>query len=150
MTVYFGCDIPEDLYFDVERDVWVRFEDNGLLTLGMTDPAQTRCGKLVDLRFKKVGTIVAQGGIAVTIESAKWIGPFPMPITGRIVETNETGFNQDILLLNKDPYGAGWLVKIDPTDIEAERDHLLKGNDALEFYKKRIDEQEIRCFRCAD
>lgn len=149
MAVYYGCDIPDDIYFDVQRDVWVRFEDDGLLTIGMTDPAQTRCGKLVHVKFKKVGTVVVQGGMAATIESAKWVGPFPMPVTGRIVEVNE-GFERDNLLLNKDPYGTGWLCKIEPTDLEAERDHLVKGEEALKAYQAIIDAQEIRCFRCAD
>jgi len=42
--IYYGCDIPENLYYDIERDVWIRFEDN-VAVLGMTDLAQTRCGK---------------------------------------------------------------------------------------------------------
>ena len=65
-----------------------------------------------------------------------------MPFTARIMAVNETGYAEDILLLNKDPYGAGWLVKVDPTDLEAERDHLLKGEDAVLAYQKRIEELE--------
>jgi len=45
--VFNGCDIPEALHYDVEHDVWARFENSGEVTLGMTDPAQTRCGKVV-------------------------------------------------------------------------------------------------------
>ena len=48
----------------------------------------------------------------VTIESAKWVGPFPAVLTGEIVATNEAAFHADILTANKDPYGAGWLVRI--------------------------------------
>ncbi len=44
--IYRGCDLPEDLAYDVDHDVWARLEADGSLTLGMTDPAQTRCGKL--------------------------------------------------------------------------------------------------------
>ena len=149
MTVYYGCDIPEDLYFDLERDVWIRIEGN-FAVLGMTDVAQTRGGKLVNITFKKPGRVVAQGKSAATIESAKWVGSFPMPISGEIVETNEAGFRRDILIANKDPYGAGWLVKVRPTNLAAERDHLLTGAVAAQAYQKKIVELGVKCFRCIE
>jgi len=156
--IYYGCDIPEDLFFDIERDVWVRFEGGpsapsagrGLAVLGMTDVAQTRGGKLVSITFKKPGKIVAQGKSAATIESAKWVGPFPMPFEGEIVETNEAGFRRDILLVNKDPYGAGWLVKVRPTGPDSERAHLVTGAAAAAAYQKKIAELQVKCFRCVD
>lgn len=150
MAVYRSCAIPEDLYFDVENDVWIQFDDDGIATLGMTDPAQTRCGKLINVRFNKVGKVIQQGKNAATIESAKWIGPFPMPFDGEIVEVNDTGFEEDILLLNKDPYGEGWLVKVRPTNLEAQRNHLVIGDDAVANYRKRIDLLGVNCLRCLD
>lgn len=149
MTIYYGCDIPENCYFDLDRDVWIRFEGD-LAVLGMTDVAQTRGGKLVNIAFKKRGRVIVQGKSAATIESAKWVGPFPMPFGGEIVETNEAGFKRDILLANKDPYGAGWLVKVRPTSPESERRHLLTGAAAVEAYKKKIAELDVKCFRCID
>lgn len=149
MAVYYGCVIPEDLHFDFERDVWIRFEGD-LAVLGMTDVAQTRGGKLVNLTFKKPGKVLAQGKSAATIESAKWVGPFPVPFSGELVATNEDGFKRDILLANKDPYGAGWLVKVRPTNLEAERGHLLTGNAAVEAYREKIVALGVKCFRCVD
>ncbi len=149
MTIYYGCDIPEALYFDLDRDVWIRFEDD-LAVLGMTDVAQTRGGKLVNITFKKPGKLIPQGKSAATIESAKWVGPFPAPFAGEIVETNEAGFRRDILLANKDPYGAGWLVKLRPTNLAAERGHLLTGAAAVEAYKQKIVATGVKCFRCVD
>src|SRR5574341_2549014 len=148
--IYYGCDIPEDLWFDFEHDLWVRFEADGTATLGMTDTAQTRGGKLVNITFKKPGKVVAQGKSAATIESAKWVGPFPMPFSGEIVATNEDGFKRDILLVNKDPYGAGWLVRVRPLDLEAERAHLLTGEAAVAAYKQRITDLKVNCLRCID
>ncbi len=148
--IYYGCDIPEDLFFDFERDLWVRFEADGTATLGMTDTAQTRGGKLVNITFKKVGKVVEPGKSAATIESAKWVGPFPLPFGGEIVANNETTFKRDILIANRDPYGAGWLVKVRPTNLEAERGHLLTGAEAVEKYKQRIVALGIKCFRCID
>jgi glycine cleavage system H protein len=86
--IFYACDIPEDLTYDIERDVWIRF-DGDIATLGMTDVAQTRCGKFAALSFREVGKKVAQGKALATIESAKWVGPFPAPFSCEIVETNE-------------------------------------------------------------
>jgi len=147
--IYYACDIPEDLYYDIERDVWIRFDGN-IATLGMTDVAQTRCGKIAAISFRDVGKRIAQGKTLVTIESAKWVGPFPAPFSCEIVETNEAGFAKDILLANKDPYGIGWLVKVRPMNIEAESSHLVTGEAAAERYKERIKELKINCLRCID
>ena len=145
-----GCEIPEALHYDVERDVWVRFEPGGEATLGMTDPAQSRCGRLVSIRFKKIGRTVARGQSLATIESAKWVGPFPAVLSGEIVATNETVFRADILAANRSPYGAGWLVRLRPSNLEAERGHLTSGEEALARYRARIAALKLTCFRCAE
>lgn len=150
MAVYNGCDIPEALYYDIERDVWVRFEADREATLGMTDVAQTRCGKVVSIRFKPVGRRVRRGQSLATIESARWVGPFPAVLSGEIVATNEAGFRADILVANKDPYEAGWLVRLRPTNLEAERGELVSGAEAVEPYRARIAEYKVICFRCAE
>lgn len=150
MAIYRGCEVPEDCWFDVERDVWVRLSDDGLASLGMTDPAQVRCGRLVFVRFKAPGRTVERGRSLATIESAKWVGPFPTPLTGEVVETNEQTFRRDILAANKDPYGAGWLVRLRPTRLEAELAGLLRGAEAAAAYEQKIRDLGITCFRCVD
>ena len=147
--IYYACDIPEDLYYDIERDVWIRF-DGDIAVLGMTDVAQTRCGKIAAISFKAVGRKVVKGKTLATIESAKWVGPFPAPFSCEIVETNENGFAKDILLANKEPYTTGWLMKVRPTNLENERGHLVTGDQAVENYKERIKELKVNCLRCID
>lgn len=147
--IYYACDIPENLTYDIERDVWIRFEDD-IAVLGMTDVAQTRCGKFAAISFRNVGKSVQQGKALATVESAKWVGPFPAPFSCEIVETNENGFAKDILLANKEPYATGWLVKVRPTDLESERSHLVTGDEAAEKYKARIQELKVNCLRCID
>lgn len=147
--IFYACDIPEYLTYDIERDVWIRF-DGDVATLGITDVAQTRCGKFAAISFRDVGKKVSQGKTLATIESAKWVGPFPAPFSCEIVETNEAGFSKNILLANKDPYGIGWLVKVRPTNFENERGHLVTGQEAAEKYKVRIQELKINCLRCVD
>lgn len=67
-----------------------------------------------------------------------------------MLEVNEAGFKQDILLLNKDPYETGWLVKVRPINLDEQRDHLVKGESAVEAYKTRIDLLGVNCLRCLD
>jgi len=150
MSLHFGCDIPEDLYYHPEYDSWVRFEEDGTATLGMTDLAQTTAGKLIFVRFKAEGRHVKKGGSAATIESGKWVGPFRIPFESEIVATNESAFLRDILIGNRDPYGKGWLVRVRPLKPEDARDELLAGDSAVTFMKRKIEKNDVRCFRCLD
>ena len=149
MPIIRGCDIPEDLTYDIDRDVWIRFEAEFAI-LGMTDVAQTRCGKFAALSFRDIGKKVAQGKALLTVESAKWVGAFPAPFTCEIVETNEQAFRENILLANKDPYNTGWLVKVKPTNLEHERSHLLTGQAAAQKYMGRIQLLKVNCLRCLE
>jgi len=148
--VHRGCELPDGLLYAVDRDVWVRLEDDGAATLGLMDTAQTQCGKVVHIRFKPVGRALRRYQSAATIESAKWVGPFPTPLSGEIVATNEETFARDILAANKDPYGRGWLVRVRPTNLAEERADLFKGEDARHSYVARIEERGIHCLRCAE
>ncbi len=149
MTVWRGCDIPSDRSYDVEGDLWVRFE-NDLVRLGLTDVAQTRMGRMVTIRFKQPGRQVKAGGSVATVESAKWVGPVHTPFAGEVVEANEAAFTRDILIANRDPYHEGWisLFRPDPT-VPPDR-RLLAGEEAAAAYKARIEALEISCFRCED
>jgi glycine cleavage system H protein len=146
---WYGCVVPRDLLYDVEANVWVRFEGDEAV-VGMTDVAQTMCGKFVQITWKQAGRTVARGRSLAIIESAKWVGPLPSPLTGEIVANNEAGFAADVLAANKDPYGAGWLYRLRPTAVAVERGALVDGDTAFEHYKTFIDANEIRCFRCAE
>ena len=147
--IYYACDIPELLTYDVDRDVWIRFEGDTAV-LGMTDVAQTRCGKIAAISFRDIGKKVVQGKALATVESAKWVGPFPAPFSCEILETNEEAFARDILITNKEPYTKGWFVRVRPTNLEAERAHLVTGEVAVEKYKARIHELKVNCLRCIE
>jgi glycine cleavage system H protein len=150
MNVYRGCAFPDDLLYDVAQDVWVRFNADGTATCGMTDPAQTRCGKLIHVAFRARGKQFSRGRALATVESGKWVGPFPAPLTGELVETNDAAFQRDILIANRDPYGAGWLARLRPTNLDAERAWLLDAATAFVEYQKKIEELKINCMRCVD
>jgi glycine cleavage system H protein len=144
-----GCIVPDDLLYDVELNVWVRLEGDAAV-LGMTDIAQTMGGRIVQVSWKKTGRSYQRGRSVAVIESAKWVGPFPTPLTGELLEVNENGFDADIAVANRDPYGTGWLARIRPADFAGERYHLIDGPGAFERYRALIEEQNIRCFRCAE
>jgi glycine cleavage system H protein len=151
MQVYAGCAVPEEYLYDLEFDVWVRVEDDGSACMGMTDVAQTLCGKLVSVTFQKQsGDQVRRGRTVAVIESAKWVGPFRSPLSGEVLEVNDDAFRSDQLIANRDPYGAGWLVRLAPSELDEERGSLLDGLAAFPAVRERIEREEIRCFRCAD
>ncbi len=146
---WYGCVLPADLSYDVERHVWVRWEGDELV-VGMTDVSQTMCGRFVQISWKQPGRTIARGRSLAVVESAKWVGPVTAPLTGVLVANNEETFGRDIAAANRDPYGAGWLVRIAPTDLDNERALLQDGAEAFDRYRGFIDENEVRCFRCAD
>ncbi len=146
---WFGCAIPDDLLYDVDRHVWVRLEDN-IATIGMTDVSQTMCGRFVQVTWRREGKLIARGRSVAAVESAKWVGPVPTPLTGILIASNKDGYAADIAIANRDPYGEGWLARIEPTKLDEELQDLVDGAEALARYTTCIEENEIRCFRCVD
>jgi glycine cleavage system H protein len=139
-----GCDLPDDLYYLVEKHVWVRPTEGDLLTVGINDVAQNLAGSIVACTPKKAGRAVPRGQSVATIESSKWVGPVPAPASGEIAEVNEA-VRQDPGILNRDPYGAGWLVKLRPSNWETEKGDLVTGAAGLEAYRAFLDRVGIRC-----
>ena len=142
-----GCVVPDDLLYDVDLHVWIRL-DGELATLGMTDVAQTMGGRMVQISWKKTGRSYARGRSLAVIESAKWVGPFPTPLSGELLEVNAAAFAADIAIANRDPYGAGWLARVRPAALDSELGLLADGATAFARYQSLIEERGIRCYRC--
>jgi len=147
--IWYGCVVPGDLLYDVGLNVWVRLEED-VAVLGMTDIAQTMGGRMVQVSWKRTGRSYPRGRSVAVIESAKWVGPFPTPLTGELLEVNEQAFAADIAVANRDPYGAGWMARLRAADLGAEKHHLVDAATAFEAFRVLIDEREIRCYRCSD
>lgn len=145
--VWKGCVVPDDCLYDVEQNVWVRL-DGDVATVGMTDVAQTLGGRVVAVTWKRPGRVIERGRPLAVVESAKWVGPFPAPLTGRLLEVNREAFEQDPAVANRDPYGAGWLARISASRLDEERGLLLDAPSAYERYREVIDARDIRCYRC--
>lgn len=148
MAEYRGCILPENLYYDLDY-VWVRPDNDGLVTLGVTDPAQTLAGRIVAVTVKKPDTALRAGRHLATLESGKWVGGIPVPFAATIVERNDelTGTPS---LVNVDPYGTGWIVRVRPDDPENATQALATGEPAIAALKAWIDRYDLECMRCAD
>ncbi len=139
-----GCDIPEDLYYSVEKHVWGKLEDDGTVTVGMTSVAQSLAGKLLYITPKKVGRKIAQLKSVATVESGKYVGPVPALFSGEIVAVNDEVV-ENVSIINSDPYGKGWVCKIKADNIEEDKKNLLIGKEEVEAYKKKIEADGIKC-----
>ncbi|MFQ5922072.1 MAG: glycine cleavage system protein GcvH [Anaerolineales bacterium] len=144
MAIANNCNIPEDLHYWVTEHVWLRPEEDGIVTLGLTDPAQHLAGGVVAATPKKVGRRVKKGKSAGTVESGKWVGPVKSPVSGEIVAANESVMSNP-KILNSDPYGEGWFVRVQPEDWETDKLDLLTGAEAVESYEAFLVAEGIDC-----
>ncbi len=144
MATIRGCNIPEDRYYWVEKHVWALPEADGTVKIGITDVAQNLAKGIVNVTPKEPGRTVQKGKSAGTLESGKWVGPVTSPVTGEIVEVNEA-VKAKPSLINEDPYGQGWFVRIKPSNWEAESASLVTGAAAVEAYQKFMEEQNLSC-----
>ena len=142
MATVRGCNIPEDRYYWVEKHVWARLEADDTVTIGITDVAQNMAKGIVNATPKDPGRTVQKGKSAGTLESGKWVGPVTSPVTGEIVEVNEMMKGKPSLI-NSDPYGEGWFVRVKPNDWAGESVALVTGDAAIAAYQKFMEEQNI-------
>lgn len=127
--------IPEELKYAKTHE-WVRRENDGTVTVGITDHAQNLLGDMVYVETPEVGTNYGEGDDCAVVESVKAASDVYCPIAGEIIEVNESLADAPEML-NKDPYGDGWLFKLKPEDIE----HLEELLDA-EAYKELAEAEE--------
>jgi glycine cleavage system H protein len=138
-----NCNLPEDLYYVVAKHVWAR-RDGGLVTVGMTDVAQNLAKTIIAVTPKAPGKTIAKGRNIATVESGKWVGPVPAPVSGEIVEVN-TALSASPSLINSDPYGEGWVARLRPVDWDADAADLVSGPEGIEAYRRFLNEQAIAC-----
>ena len=143
MTTVKGCNLPEELYYLVEKHVWARREDD-IVVVGLTDVAQGLAKAIISVTTKKVGRSLVKGKSLGTVESSKWVGPVPAPVGGEIVAVNEA-LASDPGLLNRDPYGEGWIAKLRPDDWDADSGDLVTGATGIATYEEFLESEGIAC-----
>ena len=120
--------------------------ESGEVTVGMTSLLSAIAGKFTSARVRVTGTRVERGRSLGTLESLRFVGPIPSPLSGII-----SLVNGDVLkrpkLMNDASYTEGWIVKLRPLSFQEERGFLSRPSEAKEGFKKKITEFHARCFK---
>ena len=117
--------IPEELKYTEEHE-WVKIEGN-IATIGITDFAQGELGDIVYLEIDSLDSEIGLNEVFGTVEAVKTVSDLFMPVGGKVIEINST-LEDNPELVNEDPYGEGWIIKIDISDL-SEVDSLLSPED---------------------
>ena len=107
------------------------------------DLAQNLAGPLLHAKAKRVGTTRKQGKPVATVESSKWVGPVKSPISGEVVEVNPE-LEKDATIVNRSPYTNGWIVRMQPANLDAELPALVTGQAAVDAYRERIEAEDLK------
>ena len=126
-------EVPEDRKY-TESHEWVALQDDGTLLVGITDHAQDAMGDLVYVELPEVNQEVEAGGDMAVVESVKAASDVYAPIGGTVVAVNEA-LTDDPEVINNDPYGDGWIVRLEPGGDEGE----LLSPDAYQALLDDID-----------
>ena len=132
-----GCQLPDDLLYDVENHIWFRELPNGNVKLGMTTVATAMAGPIVAVTPKKAGRRLEAGRSCATIESGKWVGPAKSIAAGEVAEVNAALIAHPALA-NEDPYGAGWMVIVRPDDWASVKPLLTRGAEVGAKYEAKM------------
>lgn len=122
--------VPADLKYTKEHE-WIRVEGE-IAYVGITDYAQSELGEIVFVEVETVGETLAEGDVFGTVEAVKTVSDLYLPVDGKILEFNDE-LEDAPELINDDPYGKGWMVKIEFSNA-AQLDSLLSVSE----YEKLI------------
>jgi len=118
-------EVPENLKYSTDHD-WVRLEDDGSVLIGITDHAQEALGELVFVEVPEEGQSFQRGDACAVVESVKAASDVNAPVAGEVTKIN-TALEESPELVNENPYDAGWLFRLLPSD-PAELDELLDAD----------------------
>jgi glycine cleavage system H protein len=126
-------ELPGDLLFTKEHE-WLRKEDDGSVTIGITDHAQAALGDMVYVELPEIDQEVEENGEMAVVESVKAASDVYAPIAGIVVAVNEA-LPDEPELVNSDPYGEGWIVRMQPSE---DAEGLMSPDE----YQQLLDELE--------
>ncbi len=124
-------EIPESLLYTSEHE-WIREEDDGILTVGVTDHAQESLGDVTFVELPDIGQSFERNAVFGVVESVKAASDLFMPVSGEIVATND-GLNDSPEKVNDDPYQEGWMIKIKASEDSVEKGLLDAAGYAAEI-----------------
>lgn len=129
-------ELPGDLLYTKEHE-WLRREEDNSVTIGITDHAQSALGDLVYVELPEVGQDLEDGDEMAVVESVKAASDVYAPLAGNIIAVNED-LADDPEKINSDPYGGGWIVRLQPSD--AIDEGALMSPDAYQQFVDELDD----------
>ena len=142
MPVVNGCLLPDDLFYDVENQLWYRELGHGLVEVGITAVAAAMAGQVLAVTPKRSGRRLEVRQACAVIESGKVVGSARVAFAGLVERNNEPLMDRPSLI-NKDPYGAGWLVVMRPDDWMSAKATLIRGADVSEVYRAKMEAEDF-------
>ncbi len=134
-----GYEMPEELYYTNEH-TWARVEDDGTVTMGIDAFGGTAVGEIEFIDLPLEDDEFEAGDAFGSMESAKWVGGLIMLTSGKVIEVNSE-IEDNLELLVDDPYDEGWMIKVEPSNLEADLAGLHHGDDLVEWFTKDLEER---------
>ena len=130
-------EVPEGLYYSKEW-TWVKVE-NGKVRIGITDYAQKQLKEIVFADLPRAGDEIVKDEPFGTVESVKSVSDLIAPVSGKVEEVNEEVVDNPEVI-NENPYGAGWLILVSPSNLDEDLKTLMSFEESVKWHKKLIEE----------
>ena len=135
-------DFKSDRFYN-SNHLWSKQDETRQITVGMDELGLDSLGELAYLTLPSQGTLVEMGKAMGSMEAAKMTGELIAPVSGIVIEKNDKVL-QNPLLVNEEPYGNGWLVKIEPTNWEEESETMVSGDKLPDWVEQEIERFETQ------
>jgi glycine cleavage system H protein len=140
------CVFPDDLLYDTENNTWLRIDKTSTVTVGVTSILSAIAGRFVRAHLKPVGVHIERGQSLGTLESEKFVGPVPSPVTGVLLATNDNIVSQP-MTVNSSPYETGWIARVKPSQLVKDSVLLSAAEDSRIKLAQKIAQLHVRCFK---
>lgn len=134
-----GYELPDELYYTKDH-TWARVEDDGTVTSGIDAYGGTAVGEIEFIDLPMEDDEFDAGEAFGSLESAKWVGGLQMPVSGTVIEVNSE-IEDNLELLAEDPYGDGWFIKIQPSNLDEDLASLYHGDAVHEWFARDLKER---------
>jgi glycine cleavage system H protein len=135
-------DFKSDRFYN-SNHLWSKQDETRQITVGMDELGLDSLGELAYLTLPSQGTLVEMGKAMGSMEAAKMTGELIAPVSGIVIEKNDRVL-QNPLLVNEEPYGNGWLVKIEPTNWEEDSEAMVSGDKLPDWVEQEIERFETQ------
>jgi glycine cleavage system H protein len=142
MPLVNGCPLPDELLYDVDNQLWYRDLGSGLVEVGITAVATAMAGAVLAVTPKRAGRRLEAQQACAVVESGKVVGSARVAFACLVERSNEPLMDRPSLI-NKEPYGAGWLVVVRPDDWAAAKARLVPGAEVAGPYRAKMQAEDF-------